>query len=164
MILFCQYGLDDFGFSFLRITYLDPTFIAFTRSELFDDTGRYIYQKKISYLIKYMYFLEFIAACGGLLGLFVGFSIFSLFEFLYFFSIRIFCNMRIRKHVVKPKVLVTDSNPEEEKYSSTAQKILFEYSERCALDGIKYIGDITRHWTERYLTSLKIDNRKILLN
>nr|XP_023021680.1 uncharacterized protein LOC111510056 [Leptinotarsa decemlineata] len=42
--------------------------------------------------------LDFLANIGGLLGLFVGFSIVSLIEIIYFLSVRIICNMKLYKH------------------------------------------------------------------
>lgn len=39
---------------------------------------------------------DFIANCGGLLGLFTGFSLISLVEIFYFVTLRFACN--IRKH------------------------------------------------------------------
>lgn len=37
--------------------------------------------------------LEFLAACGGFLGLFMGISLLSIAELFYFFSIRLCCNI-----------------------------------------------------------------------
>lgn len=37
--------------------------------------------------------MDFIAYSGGLLGLFIGFSIVSLIEIIYFLSLRIVCNI-----------------------------------------------------------------------
>ncbi|CAH1116191.1 unnamed protein product [Phaedon cochleariae] len=42
--------------------------------------------------------LDFLANVGGLLGLFVGFSLISLLEILYFVSVRIICNMKLYQH------------------------------------------------------------------
>ncbi|KAK4874127.1 hypothetical protein RN001_013487 [Aquatica leii] len=41
---------------------------------------------------------DFLANCGGLLGLFMGFSILSIVEILYFLSLRLFCNLRNYGH------------------------------------------------------------------
>ncbi|CAG9863466.1 unnamed protein product [Phyllotreta striolata] len=42
--------------------------------------------------------LDFLANFGGLLGLFTGFSMLSVMEALYFFTLRMFCNVRIYGH------------------------------------------------------------------
>lgn len=48
---------------------------------------------------------DFVASCGGLLGLFMGVSILSIVEFIYYFSLRLFCSMRSSKIENKPKIL-----------------------------------------------------------
>lgn len=40
---------------------------------------------------------DFAAACGGLLGLFMGISLLSIVEFVYYFPLRIFCSIRSKK-------------------------------------------------------------------
>lgn len=37
---------------------------------------------------------DFLANCGGLLGLFTGFSFLSIVEILYFLTLRLMCNVR----------------------------------------------------------------------
>ncbi|KAF2889234.1 hypothetical protein ILUMI_16939, partial [Ignelater luminosus] len=38
--------------------------------------------------------VDFLASCGGLLGLFCGFSFTSSMEILYFLTLRFFCNLK----------------------------------------------------------------------
>lgn len=40
---------------------------------------------------------DFISSCGGLLGLFMGVSVLSLIELVYFFTLRLGCKMRQRQ-------------------------------------------------------------------
>lgn len=40
---------------------------------------------------------DFISSCGGLLGLFLGVSVLSLIELVYFFTLRLGCKMRQRQ-------------------------------------------------------------------
>lgn len=40
---------------------------------------------------------DFVAACGGLIGLFMGISLLSIVEFFYYFSLRLFCSIRLKK-------------------------------------------------------------------
>lgn len=40
---------------------------------------------------------DFLANVGGLLGLFIGFSLLSMIEFIYFLSLRIICNVKMYK-------------------------------------------------------------------
>lgn len=48
---------------------------------------------------------DFVASCGGLLGLFMGVSILSIVEFIYYFSLRLFCSIRSREFEEKTKTL-----------------------------------------------------------
>lgn len=41
---------------------------------------------------------DFLANCGGLLGLFMGFSFLSVIEILYFLSLRLMCNVKNYGH------------------------------------------------------------------
>lgn len=62
----------------LTIFFKDSQFITSKRSELYGPT-------------------EFLANCGGLLGLFMGFSILSLIEIIYYLTIRLACNLNMRR-------------------------------------------------------------------
>ncbi|XP_063832891.1 pickpocket protein 28-like isoform X1 [Ostrinia nubilalis] len=65
----------------VSVYFKEPQFMTSRRSELFGPT-------------------DFLANCGGLLGLFMGFSILSVVEIVYFFSLRILCAIwRRRKEV-----------------------------------------------------------------
>ena len=55
---------------------------------------------------------EFLANCGGLLGLFMGFSALSLIEIIYYLTIRLACNLNLRrKKKNKIKRLATIKRP-----------------------------------------------------
>ncbi|KAK5641663.1 hypothetical protein RI129_010210 [Pyrocoelia pectoralis] len=66
---------DSYNLSRLRIYFKDMQFITSQRNELYGKT-------------------DFFANCGGLLGLFTGFSIISLAEIVYFVTLRFTCNFR----------------------------------------------------------------------
>jgi amiloride-sensitive sodium channel len=59
----------------LTIFFKDMQFITSERNELYGQT-------------------DFLANCGGLLGLFTGFSFLSIVEIFYFLSLRLICNVR----------------------------------------------------------------------
>ncbi|KAF5280821.1 hypothetical protein FQR65_LT14928 [Abscondita terminalis] len=60
----------------LQIFFKDFQFITSERNELYG-------------------LMDFLSSCGGLLGLFVGFSLISFIEVIYFFTLRIMCNCRL---------------------------------------------------------------------
>ncbi|XP_052756948.1 pickpocket protein 28-like isoform X2 [Galleria mellonella] len=64
--------MNDMMYSRVMIFFKEPQFITSRRSELYGQT-------------------DFLANCGGLLGLFMGFSILSVVEILYFFTLRLWC-------------------------------------------------------------------------
>ncbi|KAJ8923403.1 hypothetical protein NQ315_001961 [Exocentrus adspersus] len=65
------------GVHFTRLTmfFKESQFIPAERNEMFGLT-------------------DFLANCGGILGLFTGFSILSLAEIIYFLSLRLMCNLK----------------------------------------------------------------------
>lgn len=62
----------------LSIFFKETQFITSKRSELYGQT-------------------DFLANCGGLLGLFMGVSILSIVEIIYYLTIRLCCNLTMRK-------------------------------------------------------------------
>ncbi|XP_061710717.1 pickpocket protein 28-like [Cydia pomonella] len=62
-------------YSRLEIYFKEPRFVSMRRSELFGLT-------------------DFLANCGGLLGLFLGFSFLSLVEIFYFCTLRLWCTLK----------------------------------------------------------------------
>lgn len=61
----------------LAIFFKESQFITSKRSELYGQT-------------------DFLANCGGLLGLFMGVSLLSIVELIYHLSLRLCCNLRSR--------------------------------------------------------------------
>lgn len=62
----------------LSIFFKEHQFITSKRSELYGLT-------------------DFMANCGGLLGLFMGVSVLSIVEVIYYFTLRLGCTLRIRR-------------------------------------------------------------------
>ncbi|KAI8118090.1 Pickpocket protein 28 [Lucilia cuprina] len=73
---------DDYIESDLIVHYKESQFTAIKRTVIYDRT-------------------QFIANCGAIFGLFMGGSIISLIEFIYFFSLRLFNNYRRRLLIQK---------------------------------------------------------------
>lgn len=51
-------------------------------------------------------YVNFLAICGGLMGLFLGISVLSIIEFIYYFTLRLFCN-----HLSRSQNIVTPFQP-----------------------------------------------------
>ncbi|KAF2903802.1 hypothetical protein ILUMI_02379 [Ignelater luminosus] len=67
--------LEDKHLSRLRVFFKDMQFITSERNQLYGST-------------------DFMANCGGLLGLFTGFSFISLVEIVYYLTLRLVCNIK----------------------------------------------------------------------
>lgn len=63
----------------LSIFFKEHQFITSRRSELYGQT-------------------DFLANCGGLLGLFLGVSVLSIIEVIYYFTLRLACSLRLRRN------------------------------------------------------------------
>lgn len=77
----------DVQLSKLSIHYKNKKVIALRRSEFYGEIG-------------------FLSDCGGLLGLFMGFSLLSIVELFYYSTIRMFCNYLMRNRVRKEPELI----------------------------------------------------------
>ncbi|XP_063533447.1 pickpocket protein 28-like [Cydia strobilella] len=76
---------DNYNYSRLEIYFKEPRFVSMRRSELFGLT-------------------DFLANCGGLLGLFLGFSFLSLAEIFYFCTFRLWCTLKKDIKIEKKKL------------------------------------------------------------
>lgn len=68
--------------SHISISFKENQFIAMNRSETFTMP-------------------DFIASCGGLLGLFMGISLMSIIELIYYFSLRMCCKWRRQRQIIQ---------------------------------------------------------------
>lgn len=70
-----QFNFHRVQMTRLTISFKEMQFITSERNELYGST-------------------DFLANCGGLLGLFTGFSFLSTIEIIYFLTLRLFCNIK----------------------------------------------------------------------
>lgn len=75
----------------LSIFFKEHQFITSKRSELYGQT-------------------DFLANCGGLLGLFMGVSVLSIVEVIYYFTLRLGCTLRIRRSRKRKSMRLQRSN------------------------------------------------------
>jgi Amiloride-sensitive sodium channel len=85
-------------------------------------------------------FADFLANCGGLLGLCLGISVISLFEIVYFYIIRLWVNLRRSKGNISAQKHL-HFKPKTTKISVVLKELIKDYSNRTTIHGIKYIGD-----------------------
>lgn len=71
----------------VHIFFVDNAFRSYTKGELIG-------------------FTDFLSGCGGLLGLFMGFSVISLIEIIYFLSLRPFCALKRFKNIYQTGKIV----------------------------------------------------------
>jgi hypothetical protein len=62
-------------------------------------------------------FLDFVSYCGGILGLFLGFSMISIVEFVYYFTMRALCR---KTRVIRVEPIAVDDQPSRKSYLSEA--------------------------------------------
>jgi Amiloride-sensitive sodium channel len=88
---------------------------------------------------------EFLANCGGLLGVFLGVSIMSLLEIAHFCTIRFYFN---RKR--EAKNLISENNPKKtEEIRKMIRNFVAEYFEKTTIQGIKYLANTKLSRIER---------------
>lgn len=87
-----KFSFDRVRFARLSIFFKEAQFITSKRSELYGPT-------------------EFLANCGGLLGLFMGVSLLSIVEIVYFCTLRLICNLRMRNERRRKASIVPCPNP-----------------------------------------------------
>jgi len=98
--------------SFISIFFKEKYFLASRRSELYgkiDFLGKlnnYTFLKMLLLQFSLFFFILFSANCGGLLGLFSGFSLISLVEIFYFLTFRLWAIL-LSRNQAKP---LTTSN------------------------------------------------------
>jgi hypothetical protein len=91
----------------LSLFFKEDQFITSKRSELYGRT-------------------DFLANCGGLLGLFMGVSLISILEIFYFCTIRLACNLRMQPQKLEslspmPSIIVVQPISDNDHLNLTAE-------------------------------------------
>jgi hypothetical protein len=84
--------------------------------------------------------LDFVSYCGSLMGLFLGFSVISAIEVVYYFTLRIFCAKKQSKKVTPLEVT---SEPSQDSY-------LTEVLQNSSIHGFNQTAKSNRHIFERF--------------
>jgi Amiloride-sensitive sodium channel len=97
---------------------------------------------------------DFMANCGGLLGLGLGVSVISFLEIAYFCSIRLCCKLRSRDQVIDRSqgMIVEELRYFRRKGSvffEMVRNLIIEYSTKTTIQGVKYVADSRLSRVER---------------
>jgi Amiloride-sensitive sodium channel len=131
-----KFDLDKFEYSQIKVYFKENSFMTSRRMELYGTT-------------------DFLATCGGLLGLFLGVSIISLLEIVYFCTIRLYLKLRTgekldqerqiepvedsqRKHVEKTKRCI-----------EVLKNLMTDYFTKTTIQGINYVTSTGLSLVER---------------
>jgi Amiloride-sensitive sodium channel len=119
----------------------------------FEYTQLTIYFKENHFLtsqrIEFYGMNDFLADCGGLLGLCLGVSVLSLLEILYFCTIRLGCNLQ-RGQITSRQDELKDGHKEAKSAVQVLKDLVTDYSLKTTIQGINYAADIERSLLERF--------------
>jgi Amiloride-sensitive sodium channel len=116
--------------SFFRFE-LSKITIYFSENQFLTSERKEIYSKT-----------DFLADCGGILGLCLGFSVMSLLEIFFFCTIRLWCSLMRSKAKVDD-----DSGPGG---LATLKELVVDYSTKTTIQGLNYMADTDRTTVERF--------------
>jgi Amiloride-sensitive sodium channel len=127
-----QFYFFSFAYTQVTIYFKETQFLTSERRELYGST-------------------DFLANCGGLLGLFLGVSVMSFLEIAYFCTIRLFCNLK--SWINNNQELVVSKTEKEypkNKISRILKQLITDYSSKTTIQGINYATDANLSLIERF--------------
>jgi hypothetical protein len=128
---FCIYfSFCSFEHVRLKVYFKETQFITSKRSELYGQT-------------------DFFGNCGGLLGLFLGVSVISLLEIVYFFTIRLFFNLKSEVPVFSYQNNGAEKDNSKHSFFKIAKDLVADYSTKTSIQGLNYIADTSLTLFER---------------
>jgi Amiloride-sensitive sodium channel len=85
---------------------------------------------------------DFLANCGGLMGLCLGVSVISLFEIVYFCTLRLWFNLSSNKiHDRGQSVVLEEPNSRSTGLLKLTKDLFADYSKKTTIQGIKYVAN-----------------------
>lgn len=127
---------------------LNPSFRMTMLSIFFED-----YQMKTVKRNEVHTFTDFLAICGGVLGLFLGISALSIIELVYYTTLRLFWNIRREKY--ENIVLLSEQKGikiipiELIRFMQRIQTFCTELCKNSNIHGVRYFTEKKLHWSER---------------
>ncbi|XP_055309664.1 uncharacterized protein LOC129573300 [Sitodiplosis mosellana] len=134
-------SIESFQPSRLTIFYENHQFMALQRSELYGRT-------------------DFLANCGGILGLIFGASLLSIIEIFYYFTLRLGCSLssRMSQHETYVRNMAV-ATAEKRAVLSRFHFVLGEISDflvDSSVHGVRYFTEKGRHRTERIFWAISV--------
>jgi Amiloride-sensitive sodium channel len=93
---------------------------------------------------------DFLANCGGFLGLFLGISVISFVEIVYFSTIRLWCTLKKpRKSIIDRTDTIDLQDYRSHSYLKVIKDLIADYSNKTTIQGVNYVADTTLSMIER---------------
>lgn len=93
-------------------------------------------------------FSDFLAICGGLLGLFLGISLLSIIEVVYFVTLRAFCGLN-RSELTNSAESNGNTPNVPVDFMQAGRKLFKEFGRKCSIHGVQYFTHRKLHWIEK---------------
>lgn len=93
---------------------------------------------------------DFLAICGGFLGLLLGISVLSVIELIFHSTLRLLCTIR-RSRAVEDTLPFTEREQSTllTRFFSTTRNFFKELCTESSIHGLRYFTDRALHWSER---------------
>jgi Amiloride-sensitive sodium channel len=130
-----ELNLNEFEYSQIRVYIKDNSILTSQREELYTTTN-------------------FIADCGGLLGLFLGVSVISFLEIAYFCTIRLYLKLRHSERLDDEQTVPMENRQTMQVgttklYLKLLKNLLVDYSTKTTIQGLHYVAEAKSSLLER---------------
>jgi Amiloride-sensitive sodium channel len=92
---------------------------------------------------------DFLANCGGLLALFLGISIISFVEIIYFCTIRLWYNLKNPNDIIHDYI-ETDDPRTGHGYLKIVKNLIVDYFSKTSIQGVRFVADTKLSLIERF--------------
>jgi Amiloride-sensitive sodium channel len=130
-----KFDLEKFSYSQISIYFKENSFLTSQRVEHYGP-------------------IDFLATCGGLLGLFLGVSVISLSELMYFCTIRLYMNMQLSEELDHGRTELVEEF--QRPYVSKTRRclkllkqLMADYFDKTTIQGVNYLAEAKLSVAER---------------
>jgi Amiloride-sensitive sodium channel len=130
-----EFDLDKFSYSQISFYFKENSFLTSQRVEYYGP-------------------IDFLATCGGLLGLFLGVSVISLLELIYFCTIRLYMNMQLSEELDHGRTELVEEfqRPNVSKTRrclKLLKQLIADYFNKTTIQGVNYLAETKVSVAER---------------